>query len=329
MNDCKLAGGPLKQVMRRHPRIDFLFRSHSSAQPYPTCVEAEDEGDLRLRNTEFYVSDFVESARLLKPHYAIPFASNNCFLHRETWQYNHAVVSPLEVKDFFEAHRPERTECRVMVAGDSWSDERGFEIQEQDFFVDRERHLREYAEEAAPALEKCYRKEEAAKLAFGPFEEYFKDFMESLPWCSSLLFKPVMAFEVEGKPETLWILDFKKKKVYEAKRGEVEYAIKYRVHSAVLRDCVQRKMFTLLFPSKRVRIELRKGHLRDYFAFEQLFDLYEYGLLPLRNSLSVRSVGAWARRWRELGYMALLAIRASMKLEREAGVDELMPRTSL
>jgi UDP-MurNAc hydroxylase len=329
MNDCKLAGGSLKQVMRRHPRIDFLFRSHSSAQPYPTCVEAEKESDLQLRNTEFYVSDFVESARLLKPKYAIPFASNNCFLHRETWQYNPAVVSPLEVKSFFDAHGPAETECRVMVAGDSWSDGTGFDIQEQDFFTEREKHLREYAEEVAPALEESYRKEDKVKLGFEPFAAYFREFMRSLPWLSTLAFKPVMAFEVEGRPETLWILDFGKKKVYEAKSGEAEYGIKYRVHPAVLRDCVQRKMFTLLFPSKRVRIELRKGHLRDYFAFEQLFDLYEYGLLPLRGSRSARAAVAWGRRWRGRVYMAVLGVRATVKLGREAGVDLLLPRNSL
>lgn len=329
MNDCKLAGYPLRQVMQRHPRIDFLFRSHSSAQPYPTCVEAQDEGDLRLRNTEFYVSDFVESARLLEPRYAIPFASNNCFLHRETRQYNTAVVSPLEVKDFFDAHRPPRTECVVMVAGDSWSDETGFAIQQQDFFVDRDRHLAQYAEEVAPLLEDSYRKEAKARLSFAPFEAYFRKFMASLPWFSHFLFSPPIAFEVEGQPAVLWMLDFKSKRVYEATGRPPDFAIKYRVHPAVLRDCVQRSMFTLLFPSKRVRIELRKGHLRDYFAFEQLFDLYEYGLLPVWKSLGARSLAAWARRWRELGYMAMLLARASVKLEREAGVDDLMPRTSL
>jgi hypothetical protein len=30
-NDAKLMGGPLRHVLRRHPRIDFVFRSHSSA----------------------------------------------------------------------------------------------------------------------------------------------------------------------------------------------------------------------------------------------------------------------------------------------------------
>src|SRR5262249_25553706 len=75
LNDCKLAGAPLHQVMKRHPKIDFLLRSHSSAQPYPHCVDAEDPADLQFRKNEDYVADFVDSAALMKPRFAIPFAS--------------------------------------------------------------------------------------------------------------------------------------------------------------------------------------------------------------------------------------------------------------
>ena len=36
-NDCKLFGLPLKQITKRYPKIDFVFRSHSSASPIPFC----------------------------------------------------------------------------------------------------------------------------------------------------------------------------------------------------------------------------------------------------------------------------------------------------
>ena len=39
LNDCKSFGKPLKQITRRFPQIDFVFRSHSSASPLPYCVE--------------------------------------------------------------------------------------------------------------------------------------------------------------------------------------------------------------------------------------------------------------------------------------------------
>src|SRR6267142_5214315 len=233
MNDCKLVGGPLKQVLRRHPKIDFMFRSHSSAQPYPHCVDAEDKDDLGYRKNEDYVSDFVESAILVKPRYAIPFASNNCFLHRETLQFNETVVNTLDVRTFFDEHKPAGTECVVMVAGDSWDDRDGFRIKEQDFFINREHHLRKYAEETASVLEECYRREDAVTVSFRDFERYFAAFMKSLPLFVRLVFKPVIVFETTGKSVSCWVLDFRRGKIYEATEAVPvpEYDLLFRTHS--------------------------------------------------------------------------------------------------
>jgi UDP-MurNAc hydroxylase len=329
MNDCKLTGWPLEQLLRRHPNPDFLFRSHSSAQPYPHCIDAEDENDLRYRKNEDYVADFVESARLVEPRFAIPFASNNCFLHRDTFQFNHAVVSPLDVKTFFDRHKPPKTECVVMVAGDSWDDRNGFRIMEQDFFTARERHLLAYSQDVAPVLAEYYRREEAVQLTFQNFEAYFQPFLKSLPRLLSLAFKPVIVFQLDGRPNVYWVVDFDKKRVFETKDECPGYALRFRVPPAVLRDCLQRKMFTLLFPSKRLRVEMKKGRVKDYFVFEQLFDLYEYRLLPMRRSLSPRSVSVWLRRWRELHHMLMLFLRVIVRSKRDAAISELIPRTTV
>lgn len=329
MNDCKLAGLPLRQVLQRHPKIDFLFRSHSSAQPYPQCVHAEDAADLRYRKNEDYVSDFVESARLVKPRYAIPFASNNCFLHRETFRFNEGVVSPLDVKSFFDSDKPAETQCVVMVAGDSWDDESGFHIQEQDYFTAKERHLQEYKQDVGPILEQCYRREDTVKVNFAEFKSYFEAFIKSMPWFLRLAFKSTVVFEPEGMSRARWVLDFDKKRIYEAEGELPLYSLKIRVHPAVLKDCLQRKMFTLLFPSKRLQIEIKKGRIRDYFIFEQLFDLYEYRLLPFRNSFGARSLGVWFRRWRELIHLLTLFARVLLFDRDEEGISKLVPRTTL
>jgi UDP-MurNAc hydroxylase len=328
LNDCKLAGAPLRQVLRRHPKIDFLFRSHSSAQPYPHCVEAEDPDDLQYRKNEDYVADFVESATLIKPRYAIPFASNNCFLHRETFRFNDLVVNPLDVKLHFDRQERGSAECVVMVAGDSWDDQEGFHIRAQDFFTNKEQRLREYAQETAPILEEYYKRESTAKVTFPAFSKYFNDFMSSMPWFLRPVFKPVVVFEPEGQNNS-WVLDFRQRRVYEANEAVVDYDVKFRAHPAVLRDCVQRKMFTLFFPSKRLRISLKRGHVKDYFIFEQLFDLYEYGLLPLRNCFSRRSLLVWLRRWREVVAMIALFFRVLWSRNRRDGISDLVPRTTL
>ena len=48
-NDCKHFGLPLRQITRKFPRIDFVFRSHSSASPIPYCVDGYTEAFPNLR----------------------------------------------------------------------------------------------------------------------------------------------------------------------------------------------------------------------------------------------------------------------------------------
>src|SRR2546430_15943951 len=103
--------------------------------------------------------EFVDTARLTRARYAVPFASNHCFLHKETRRFNSTVVSPLDVQRYFDRHKPRGSECVVMAPGDSWSDAIGFRLQEQDFFTNREKHLAEYAADVAPMLEKTYANE--------------------------------------------------------------------------------------------------------------------------------------------------------------------------
>lgn len=307
MNDCKVSGWPLRQILHRHPKIDFVFRSHSSAQPYPFCVHAEDPDELTYRGIHDYLREFVDTARLTRARYAVPFASNHCFLHKETWQFNSTVVSPLDVQRYFDTDKPQGSECVVMVPGDSWSDQTGFELQEQDFFTNREKHLAEYAAEVAPILEKTYQKEASARLTFSTFETYFRDFMSSLPRLARIIFTPVIAFSLSNRPGTYWVLDFDQRMIYETPVIPPNLSFRIEVHGAVLKDCIQKRMFATWTPSKRLAVHLRKGTLRDLFVFLQFIDMHEYGYFPLRKMLRWRFVSRWAARYREIGqYVALL-----------------------
>ena len=313
MNDCKMTGLPLRQILRRHPKVDFMLRSHSSASPYPYCVHAEDPGELSYRNNEHFIQDFVLTAQLLKARYAVPFASNHCFLHKDTYPFNSTVVTPTEVEEYFARQVPEGPKCMVMLPGDSWSDEDGFRITKEDYFSDRERRLAEYAAEKAPILEKQYQKEEAARLEFAPFEKYFQRFVDSLPWFSRMVFKPVVVFRQSNRPDVWWIVDFNRRKVYESAELPADYSFSISMSTAVLKDCIFRRMFATFTPSKRLSIELRRGRVKDLMFFLQLIDMYEYDYFPLvPMAFKPRFVKNWARRWREvlmLNGMILQALR--------------------
>jgi UDP-MurNAc hydroxylase len=301
MNDCKITGLPLRQILHRHPKVDFMLRSHSSAAPYPYCVKAENPGDLSYRTNEHFIEDFAHTAQLLKATYAIPFASNHCFLHQETLQFNSTAVTPPEVREYFERNIHEGPKCVVMLPGDSWSDQGGFELQKEDHYTDRERLLAEYATEKAPLLEQHYRKEDAVRLEFPVFEKYFQRFIAALPVLSRLVFKPVVVFHLLNRPGTNWVVDFNRRKVYEAAELPKDYAFRVTMHAAVLKDCIVKRMFATFTPSKRLTVELRRGKLKDLLFYWQLTDMYEYEYFPLFPMVFKRRFLAnWARRWREL-----------------------------
>jgi UDP-MurNAc hydroxylase len=328
MNDCKVSGWPLRQILKRHPRVDFVLRSHSSAQPYPFCVHAEDPDELKYRDVEDYMREFVDTARLTRARYAIPFASNHCFLHRETWRFNSTVVSPLDVQRYFERHKPESSKCVVMVPGDSWSDRTGFTLQEQDFFTNRGKHLAAYAADVAPILEKTYAKEARARLEFSAFETYFRDFMRSLPRLARLVFKPVIAWSLSNRPGAYWVLDFHHRKIYETPDIPRDLSFRIEVHEAVLKDCIQKRMFATWTPSKRLAVHLTKGKLRDLFVFLQLVDMHEYGYFPLRKMLRWRFISRWAVRYREIGQYVALLSRVVRTRNKASALKVMVPKIS-
>jgi UDP-MurNAc hydroxylase len=326
MNDCKLMGRPLQQVVRRHPRVDFVFRSHSSASAYPWCVETEDPSALAYRSNEDYMRDFTATARICRARYAIPFASAHCFLHRETRRYNETAVSPEDVKRYFDAHRPDGSECVVMVAGDSWSDASGFEIAPQDWFTNRAAHIEAYAAEKREVLEAQYRLEQEVELGFRPFEKYFRAQLESLPRLLKAVFRPVVVFELDGRPDVHWVVDYGARRVYASEQRPEAYALRLSLPAFVLKDCLYKRLFSTFSASKRLRIELRPGHIRDFLIFFQLLDLYEYEYFPLRRMLSWRFVRVWSRRWRELLLYAGLLARVAFRRRGEDPLANLLPR---
>jgi UDP-MurNAc hydroxylase len=317
MNDCKMTGLPFRQILHRHPSVDFMLRSHSSASPFPFCVQAEDPGELSYRTNEHFIQEFVLTAQLMKARYVIPFASNHCFLHKETFRFNSTAVTPPEVQEYCERHLGNGQKCVVMLPGDSWSDDDGFALQKEDHYTDRERLLAEYASEKAPVLEQQYRKEEAAKLEFAPFAEYFQRFMSALPIFSRIVFKPVVVFTLSNRPGTNWVVDFNQRKVYEADTAPANYSFRITMHTSVLKDCIFRRMFATFTPSKRLNIELKRGKVKDLMFFLQLIDMYEYDYFPLiPMAFKPRFVKNWARRWREVLMLNGMVFRAVRKVVR-------------
>src|SRR5207248_8616175 len=157
-NDCKIMGAPLNYILERHSNIDFVLRSHSSANAR-LCFDIVDRGGAHIDNPEKYSAEFADFARAVRAKYAIPFASNNCYLHPETEQFNRYLNLGIDVKRYFEAHGITEPECVVCAPGDGWDDEKGLVLGDKDWYTHLDEHLARYKEAKAPVIEKATRRE--------------------------------------------------------------------------------------------------------------------------------------------------------------------------
>ena len=315
-NDCKIMGTSLNQLRRAHPKIDFVFRSHSSASAYPHCVRSYNQDHLTWRTNEHYLAEFLAFAGRLNARYAIPFASNNCFLHRETREFNETVVSPLDVKTYFDEHNRGEGQCAVMVAGDSWSSTDGLCLADQDYFTNRQENLDRLATQYAEKLADFYRQEDAAQPRWDHFERYFTGLLKALPWLLKPVFPARVLFKVRSEPPVHWLVDFKARRVQQVPDDRVQCHFVIEVHPAVLNDCVRKRMFAVFTASKRLRIEIRKGPLRNLLLYNGLVDMYESGYFPVSGLLSRRFMGCWVRRWREILWYTGLALQVGVMRRR-------------
>ncbi len=99
-NDAKFMGGPMDQVLHNHPRMDFVLRSHSSANSR-ICYEVTDDPYVEVDDRERYIQNFAEFVQATGATHAIPFASNHCHLHKDVVDYNRYAISQQEVADYF------------------------------------------------------------------------------------------------------------------------------------------------------------------------------------------------------------------------------------
>lgn len=326
-NDSKFFGLPLRQIMRDHPQIDFIFRSHSSAGPVPFCVE-EYERLLPATVAQSDSSDqFARCALYVGARYAIPFASNHCFLHKETLAFNSTATTPEDVRRHYQqvaARSGSASECVVMPPGSSWSDDQGFAIRPFDFSA-RSEYIASMLARYSAKLDSYYAQEDEVPADFESFHNYFARMMRALPrFIRRWWLRPIVFRTRDTLGTHCWLVD--------PRRGAIEKlaappsdCVSFELHAAVLRDCTDRKMFSVWSASKRLRIRLpcaeALSRVQRWFT---ILDLYELDVFPLALNFSPRSLVIRARRWREPVELALLVLRRVL-LGRRLTVATLYP----
>jgi UDP-MurNAc hydroxylase len=326
-NDAKFFGLPLRQILRDFPRIDFLLRSHSSATPIPYCIENHERLPPETLAQSDSADQFVRCALHVGARYAIPFASNHCFLHRETVAFNRTATSPEEARRHYRdvaASLRRSTECVVMPPGSSWSDNGGFEIKPFDFAA-RAAYIDSMLGRHAQKLEACYAAEDRVPADFDAFRAYFDRMLAAIPsLIRRLALRPIVFQVRDSSGSHFWRIDPSLPGVTELSAPPPGDPI-FEVHAAVLRDCTHHKMFSVWSASKRLKIKLPApavlAVVNRWLAF---LDLYELDTFPLALNFSSRSLAVRLRRWREPVELVALLLRRAL-LRRRATIASLYP----
>jgi UDP-MurNAc hydroxylase len=324
-NDAKLMGPPLREVLRRHPRLDFVFRSHSSANSR-LCYEVMDDPVRAVDDLTGYVRQFASFVRATGARYAIPFASNHCHLHPETMHFNASVTTPVMVQDYFKREGIADPKVVVMVSGDSWSQEDGFDVQGGDYFTNREQRIEEYRQQKAEKLEKHAALESRSVIKLEHMEKYFAKLFRALPFPVRYLFRghPIAYVLTAGDRKYFFEVDLHQRTVREL-QDVTDQSHRMQIHTAafILRTCIASDLFSHLPISKRVRYRVASGEMKYMKAYNALFNFYEYDLLPVRRILRGRFVKAWFSRWREAMLYLQMATRVARR--RKLVFEDYLP----
>jgi len=302
MNDCKVRGRPLQEVLDVFGRPTFMFKSHSWAQGYPVRYSADDPAQLSLVSRESYVADFVEMVDQVRPGFAVPFASMVCFLHPETEDVNDFVVTPKEVAAGFDAHPVPGSEVVVMAPGDSWDVEHGFSLGDTDWFDPEVRTatITELKEKVRPTVEQSMAEEAGRTVDWEAFRTFFEAFVRALPPGAARLMQPrPVTFHVpSGGATPSWVIDARHRTVSRHATPPADTADVIHVSEAVLAQAIDDKVVNLVHISLRLRIELMPGGIDSDLGFWGLLAMWELGYLPVTGVPRRRLVSAvWRRRW--------------------------------
>ena len=306
LNDSKHMGLTLKQIVRKHKPIDFVFRSHSSANER-LSYEIVDEPGAPVDDLERYIKEFAQTARATKARFAIPFASNHCHLHKDSFHFNQYIQHPLLVEDYFKQHQIQSPKVKVMVSGDSWCSDNGFAISDKDWFTNRTALLAEYLQQQKESLEKFYVQENQTEIDKQVVVDYFKQFSTTLPFFIRRYFKNVhFTYVLSAGDATKYVyqINIHQGRVVELPANtpldHTTYPIQIHTTAFIFLRGIEFRIFSHMCIGKRVFYKVTASHKKYMEALNLVFNAYEYDLLPIRRIFTWRSVESWSMRWREV-----------------------------
>jgi len=310
-NDAKVTGWPLKQILRRHPRIDFALKSHSSANSR-LCYEVADCDSSHIDNLEKYSQEFAAFARTVGAKYAIPFASNQCYLHPETFKFNQYVNYAHRVREHFQKNTINSPKCVVMAPGDAWESETGFHLQDShEWYEQFAEKIDQYYLEKRDVIDKTVKEEANSVMDTKLARRYASWLLGEMPWWVRRFFKhhPITLIgnsnvETSGLYLDIYNQTFQLLGAQEAERQRIQVWVNNRV----LNEIFAKRNWNSLGVSKRLKVKLQSQDIKYYKAFNFFNNALELGAIQPKRVFSKRYWFSFIKRWRELYlYLAIAA----------------------
>ena len=308
VNDCKIRGRALDQLIDDFGEPTLACKSHSFAQSYPVLYDSADPAQLTLVSAQTYIDDFHEVMDRLRPRYAIPFGSMVGFLHPDSAPLNAHLVTPGAVVEGVAAKGGiEGTDVVTMAPGDVWDSETGFERTDVDWYTDRETHLADLATKYAPQIAARTAAEAGVSVDWADFEAHFGVFVREVPRLVGRRLVPrPFVFHVPSDVDTpYWWVSFRSRTVGRSASMPDNASGLTTIPEAVLSEAIRDRVVQLLHGAGRIHTSLHPGGVQSDLGFWGLVMIWELGYLPLRRS--ARHPRLWlamARRWREFVDMA-------------------------
>jgi len=306
LNDSKHMGPTLRQITKKHKPIDFVFRSHSSANERLSYTVVDDP-DTELDDLEKYIREFALTAQATGARYAIPFASNHCHLHKDSIHFNEKIQHPKLVQKYFEDNKIHRPRVQVMVSGDSWSNAAGFNTSDKKWFDNRHIYLKEYLDQNSATLNKFYEEEDNTIIETAVVEDYFRKLAKALPFFMKLYFRNKMFTYVLNKaerPAYIFNVEITTGKIEQlslsTQLNHEHYPIQIYTTAYIFLRGIEFRIFSHMCIGKRVFYRVTKSHKKYMEALNMVFNFYEYDMMPISRNFSARSIQSWTMRWREL-----------------------------
>jgi UDP-MurNAc hydroxylase len=307
-NDAKIAGSPLRDIIRRHGRIDFAFRSHSSANPR-VCFSLTEGGGFVADDREHYFRAFVAFMDAVNPRYAIPFASNHCHLHSDVFDLNTYISNPIELREYCLRVNRRHWEIQVMLPGSSWSSVDNFKLSDESMFKDLKASLGAYREQAATTLLMYAEAAERLVISDAVLDRFSRMFIVfGRPKGCSGRFNLTLVWPSGRARSFLFRVGSQDFEKLDDERSPVRGCPVIKMPVEVFRDAVLKNMFHHAWISKRCRfIAADEIDLRRLAAIVGFLEYVELGVYPVRWGYIARLLRAYVKRWREVGvYMHAL-----------------------